>query len=83
MSNERMSLPPLKPCPFCGGEAILWTSRDEKRRTNPSFIRCEKCGAQSDVYERVKETAKAWDRRAGESNERNNEYKEKTSLFVG
>lgn len=25
MSNECMSLPPLKPCPFCGGKAEFFT----------------------------------------------------------
>lgn len=34
----------LKPCPFCGGEAIL---AHDHTGLGASYIRCEKCGLES------------------------------------
>lgn len=48
MSNECMSLPPLKPCPFCGGEATfgkVCAYLSEGRN-----VKCVKCGARSNSY---------------------------------
>jgi len=61
----------LKPCPFCGGEAIL------KRYVNGfnvwSEIMCDRCGVRQDSivvgYYNDDEAAEAWNRRAGEKNE--------------
>lgn len=39
----------LKSCPFCGGKAKLHTWREEKRRENPSKIKCTVCGASTGV----------------------------------
>ena len=56
----------LKPCPFCGGEAILGTWRDEYRRLNPSAVHCSVCHVETRIYERKKEAIEAWNRRVGE-----------------
>lgn len=60
MQNE------LKPCPFCGGEALLITFRDEYRRLNPSVVHCSVCDVESKVYLRKKEAIEAWNRRYGD-----------------
>lgn len=58
----------LKPCPFCGGKARLFT---EFRGITPvAFIRCDKCRVRTaDVcasinYTAVETAAEAWNRRA-------------------
>ena len=56
----------LKPCPFCGGEAILGTWRDEHRRLNPSVVHCSVCHVETRIYERNKEAVAAWNRRVGD-----------------
>ena len=30
----------LQSCPLCGGKAVMHTQRDEKRRENPTYIKC-------------------------------------------
>lgn len=70
MSNECMSLPQLKPCPFCGGEAEMrkithipsgfdYTPRC-KEKSCPGRLTKKYMGELIAVY--------AWNRRAGESN---------------
>ena len=70
MSNECLSLPPLKPCPFCGGEAEMhrtipvpsgfdYTPRC-KEKSCPGRLTKKYMGELIAVY--------AWNRRAGESN---------------
>lgn len=57
----------LKPCPFCGGNAVL-----DHYNTEPglSYIRCEKCGLESVRFVKSFEVAsdeqaiKFWNRRA-------------------
>ena len=59
----------LKPCPFCGGNAIL-----DHDFTEPgfSYIRCERCGLESVHFIKSFEIAsderaiKYWNRRANE-----------------
>ena len=34
----------LKPCPFCGGKALL---RHDYAGIGSSYVRCEKCGLES------------------------------------
>ena len=60
----------LKPCPFCGGKAILWVNQmyPEMR----SYIQCMKCGAKTDEFmistnfSSDDRAAEAWNRRAEE-----------------
>lgn len=71
MSNECMSLPPLRECPFCGGGAELvlvdWCAM--------YYVRCEndrnKCEVIPETRHFVveREAISAWNRRAGDSND--------------
>lgn len=57
----------LKPCPFCGGKAIL---AHDLAGLGASYIRCEKCGLESVRFIKSFEVAsdyeaiKYWSRRA-------------------
>ena len=59
----------LKPCPFCGGEAIL-------QETGSSWcnVICDKCGAMTKCilnnceYSSKDKAIEAWNRRAGNEN---------------
>ena len=57
----------LKPCPFCGGKALL--SHDYEG-TGASYVRCQKCGLESIRFIRSFEIAsddravEYWNRRA-------------------
>ncbi len=50
----------LKPCPFCGGKAILDDCGDKRSY----FVRCEKCKvAQEHLYRAYRAAVTAWNRR--------------------
>jgi Lar family restriction alleviation protein len=57
----------LKPCPFCGSEAIVVTYRDEQRRLNPTVVGCTVCKAQSGLFDRKGQAVEAWNRRDGDT----------------
>ena len=65
----------LKPCPFCGGKALL--SHDHAG-IGASYIRCEKCGLESIRFVKSFEIAsddkavEFWNRRAGNDLELSN-----------
>ena len=66
MSDKRMSLPPLKLCPFCGGKAEIKTVKicvGEFYR-----VECADCFAKTFSENTQSEAVDAWNRRAGESN---------------
>lgn len=46
----------LKPCPFCGGEAVLYVGEC-------SFVKCHSCDAESFHGELLDEVVSAWNRR--------------------
>lgn len=51
----------MKPCPFCGGEAVMCGYQDEMLH----YVKCRDCGACSDGAQLSAETAAAaWNRRA-------------------
>lgn len=63
----------LKPCPFCGGEALMEAiDFDDYDYTKPSeviwWVRCSVCGAETDEYSGLDEAEaaaiKAWNGRA-------------------
>lgn len=68
----------LKPCPFCGGEAVLETEREcygHGEYHNRHFVRCKMCGARGSSqveYSMHPDCCKVivknkWNRRNGEN----------------
>ena len=60
----------LKPCPFCGGEAVLdrdgyW--REDGWKETEYYVACVKClpGVKVFYNEHKKDTVKCWNRRGG------------------
>ena len=51
----------LKPCPFCGGEAILETV--DVNSSEECYIYCPECGFESGVYSELKFIVEKWNRR--------------------
>lgn len=49
----------LKPCPFCGGEAVLSGSEY-------TYVYCKKCGAESHGGKSRAKTVEQWNRRVGD-----------------
>ena len=60
MSEEK-----LKPCPFCGGEAKLY-SRAVDWLLSEHVVRCKKCHCMTDTYDTKVETIEAWNRRVAD-----------------
>lgn len=63
----------LKPCPFCGGKAIiLYHENGDSYRSNIYYpskrgaVICEKCRCSLHTYARAKDAVNAWNRRVGE-----------------
>ena len=67
----------LKPCPFCGGKAKLkvcdatgtrYTDDGVEmymgRQMTHCIIRCERCGARTQIYMKRKNVFNAWQRRS-------------------
>ena len=57
----------LKPCPFCGGKAVLssWhKSQCMKKGEIRAEVYCYNCVARSSVYRSEAEAIAAWNRRA-------------------
>lgn len=52
----------LKPCPFCGGEAILETV--DGNGPEECYIYCPECDFESGVYSEPKFIVEKWNRRA-------------------
>lgn len=59
-----MSDKPIKPCPFCGGEAHydLAVQRNSGYATYYIFCRC--CGAETAMFSSIPNAIAAWNRRA-------------------
>lgn len=55
--------PDLRPCPSCGGKAILWKAWPEKP-TRGAWIACmDRCAVMTKEYETDKEAVAAWNNR--------------------
>lgn len=46
----------LRRCPFCDGDATFYSNEAE-------YIRCDKCGAQTALYQMPEDAIAAWNRR--------------------
>ena len=66
MSNANRTSEELKPCPFCGGEAVAIATRPER-----GMVCCRKCGASTDPDEEMTkdELLAAWNTRAAVTDE--------------
>lgn len=73
-----MSISDLKPCPFCGGEAILCKDLkpDGHCSYKVAYVKCQDCGCNTGAYiidgyygvkTTVNDAIKAWNRRQGET----------------
>ncbi len=51
----------LKPCPFCGGEALI-----DGDLLGASWVICRECGASGAQEDSDAEAIAAWNRRAGQ-----------------
>ena len=63
----------LKPCPFCGGKAIIrYHENGNQYRSNLYYaskrgtVTCEKCRCALHIYAKVKDAVNAWNRRTDE-----------------
>lgn len=60
----------LKPCPFCGGKAIL---EDYGLNENFEIVKCTECGARTKLFLKDlilgEDAREAWNRREGEADE--------------
>lgn len=63
----------LKPCPFCGGEAVIFYPDCTFPR-----VACKKCKTTSNRYDSIQEAVDEWNRRSEES-----EIKLKPCPFCG
>ena len=52
----------LKPCPFCGGKAMI-------NGITLVYIKCTKCGVETVGYREEDEAITAWNRRAKDDND--------------
>ena len=65
----------LKPCPFCGGKAVLDHSSGLTLSLSMSYIRCNKCGAKTRMFaistaeSSDRQAAEAWNRRVKDEGE--------------
>lgn len=53
----------LKPCPFCGGEAVEITKWMPVQRRHSTVVRCKECRANSGVWKIKKKASEHWNRR--------------------
>lgn len=65
----------LKPCPFCGGEAVLYHQSSKYTNFDGDYVYCMKCGCRTRFFEcyggtgkkhedTEKEATNAWNRRS-------------------
>ena len=62
----------LKPCPFCGSEAGLFSKPNERKQSlSPLLwaVRCLRCNANQFFYSSDHDAIEAWNRRASDVGE--------------
>ena len=58
-----MKIEKLKPCPFCGGKAILYKQRASTLFSETHTIGCSKCGISTFEKRTKKQVITLWNRR--------------------
>jgi Lar family restriction alleviation protein len=53
----------LKSCPFCGGEARMFTLNNENASRVRYYVRCRKCDARTGRHVSQRLAEKAWNKR--------------------
>lgn len=56
----------LKPCPFCGGEAEIYTANNGKY----GLVFCKKCEVETPAFKGINNAISAWNRRVTDGTER-------------
>ena len=59
----------LKPCPFCGGEARMVLQHNDDGTWVRYYVCCYACGSKTKEYKAHEIAHRAWNRRAGDSDE--------------
>lgn len=54
----------LKPCPFCGGEAVLTNNFCSFKEW--AFVRCQTCGSATKIANDTSQAAEIWNKRVEE-----------------
>jgi Lar family restriction alleviation protein len=73
--GKKMKENELKPCPFCGGEAVLYHQSSKYTDYDGDYVHCMHCGCRTKLFECFNGTGKthedtereavnAWNRRA-------------------
>lgn len=59
----------VRDCPFCGGEARVWTRTSFDRRVLKETLRttvlCSECGCRTTAHARPRDAIEAWNSRVG------------------
>lgn len=48
----------LKPCPFCGGEAVMYHQSSKYTDYDGNFVHCLECGCRTKLFECLGNTGK-------------------------
>ena len=63
-----MAMIELKPCPFCGGEAVMETFRAVRERFARYRVKCVECWCETDWESTsADEVTEKWNRRASDA----------------
>ena len=54
----------LKPCPFCGGEAKVWRSKNDYPNADGYWIECVGCAASTKKHDKRVPAEASWNTRA-------------------
>ena len=67
MGKVRMEMEQLKPCPFCGGKAQIFTDDEMGYLGNNQYlVKCENCLCGTGHYNNPECAIEAWNKRAND-----------------